>query len=272
MIIKLDYREKKLIALIKAKLEEQKNISITIEDLPVGDIIICDDACIEKIIIERKSLNDLASSIRDGRYTEQSFRLNGNPIHNHNIVYLIEGDIHRYSSKYSKISKNTLQVTTFCINYFKGFSIMKTRDILETVEYILLITDKLNREKVRANYYPNHGDQTNDQTNDPAKENVKKRYSEVVSKVKKENIRPDNIGEIILSQIPGISSKSALAIMEKFSSLYELLTALEADGKCLDNIVIKTTKSSRRISQKIITNIKKFLLHNVNSSVIKINT
>jgi ERCC4-type nuclease len=262
MIIKVDYREKKLISLIKAKLGEQKNISIIVEDLPIGDIIICDDECIEKIIIERKSLNDLAASIRDGRYTEQSFRLNGNPIHNHNIVYLIEGDIHRYSSKYSKISKNTLQVTTFCINYFKGFSIMKTRDILETAEYILLITDKLNREKVRANYYSNTDNTTTDS----------KRYSEVVSKVKKENIRPDNIGEIILSQIPGISSNSALAIMENFSSLYKLLTALEADGKCLDNIVIKTNKSSRRISQKIITNIKKFLLHNVNSSVIKINT
>tara|TARA_B100000795_G_scaffold269766_1_gene260285 strand:- start:669 stop:1451 length:783 start_codon:yes stop_codon:yes gene_type:complete len=260
MIIKLDFREKKLIELIKAKLIELKlqKIEIITGDLPVGDIIICDDDSIEKIIIERKSLNDLAASIRDGRYSEQSFRLNGNPVHNHNIVYLIEGDIHRYSNKYSKISKKTLQVTTFCINYFKGFSIMKTRDILETAEYILLITDKLQREKVRKSHYDAEPNQ--------------KRYSEVISKVKKENIRPDNIGEIILSQIPGISSKTAFAIMENFSSLYELLIKVKSDGKCLDNIVIKTNKSSRRISQKIIINIKKFLLHNVNSSVIKINT
>ena len=45
---------------------------------------------------------------------------------------------------------------------------------------------------------------------------TKKRYSEVISKVKKKNIRPDNIGEIILSQIPGISSKTSAAIMVNF--------------------------------------------------------
>ena len=43
----------------------------------------------EKTIIERKSLADLASSIRDGRYAEQSFRLNGYPIFNHYIYFNI---------------------------------------------------------------------------------------------------------------------------------------------------------------------------------------
>ena len=45
------------------------------------------------ILIERKSLNDLESSIKDGRYSEQSIRLNSSEIHNHNIYYLIEGNI-----------------------------------------------------------------------------------------------------------------------------------------------------------------------------------
>ena len=138
MIIKVDNRENKLITILNAKLKELelKQITIKVEALPIGDIIICDDNCSEKIIIERKSLNDLAASLRDGRYSEQSFRLENNEIHNHNIVYLIEGDIHLYSNKYSKISKKTLQVTMLCINYLKGFSIMKTREILETAEYI----------------------------------------------------------------------------------------------------------------------------------------
>ena len=39
----------------------------------------------EKLVIERKSINDLLSSIKDGRYAEQSYRLNGLPNHNHNI-------------------------------------------------------------------------------------------------------------------------------------------------------------------------------------------
>ena len=52
MIIKVDYREKKLLTMLNAKLEELelKHITIIIESLPLGDIIICDDKCIEKII------------------------------------------------------------------------------------------------------------------------------------------------------------------------------------------------------------------------------
>lgn len=284
MKIKIDYREKKLIKIVNAKLEEFefKNIDIIVDDLPLGDIIICNDNGLEKLIIERKSLNDLAASIRDGRYSEQSFRLDKYNIHNHNIVYLIEGDIHRYSNKYSKISKKTLQVTTFCINYFKGFSTMKTRDILETAEYILIITDKLSREKVRSNFYENMNNKNEDIFIDNEKLQLKsenlespkynKRYSEVISKVKKKNIRPDNIGEIILSQIPGISSKTSMAIMLHFSSLYDLLTKLKEDSNCLNDIEIKTKNGNRKISQTVKSNIKKYLLYNKESVVIKINT
>lgn len=283
MIIKVDYREKKLINLLNAKFEELKlnQIEIIIVDLPLGDIIICDDNKCEKIIIERKSLNDLAASIRDGRYSEQSFRLENNEIHNHNIVYLIEGDIHRYSNKYSKISKKTLQVTMFCINYFKGFSIMKTRDILETAEYILIITDKLRREQVRKNYYKNSiiGEDGKIFNNEKLNLNSnilqtspKKRYSEVISKVKKKNIRPDNIGEIILSQIPGISSKTSAAIMQNFKSLYELLTKIQDDGNCLNEITIISKNGKRKLSKSVISNIKSYLLYNKESVVIKINT
>jgi len=285
MIIKVDNREHKLITLLNAKQKENeyKKIKINIETLPLGDIIICDDNGNEKLIIERKSLNDLASSIKDGRYSEQSFRLDKYPLHNHNIVYLIEGDIHRYSNRYNKISKKTLQVTMFCINYFKGFSVMKTRDILETCEYILTITDKLSRERRRVNYYKNtnnnvekdtklfSGEQLNINQSLIQSPKNEKRYSEVISKIKKKNIRPDNIGEIVLSQIPGISNKTAIAIMEHFNSLFELLEKLQNDNACLNNIVVKTDKSSRKLSQTVITNIKKYLLYNKESVVIKIN-
>jgi len=279
MIIKVDNRENKLITILNAKLEELelKQITIIVEALPIGDIIICDDNCTEKIIIERKSLNDLAASLRDGRYSEQSFRLENNEIHNHNIVYLMEGDIHRYSNKYSKISKKTLQVTMFCINYFKGFSIMKTRDVLETAEYILIITDKLRREKVRKNYFKNRiqEDNTifnNEKLNLNIAQESPKRYSEVISKVKKKNIRPDNIGEIILSQIPGISSKTSVAIMQHFASLYELLTKIQKDGNCLNEITIKSKNGKRKLSKSVISSIKTYLLYNKDSVVIKINT
>ena len=289
MILKVDYREKKLIPLLNAKLEELKfkNINIEICDLPLGDVILCDDNGDEMLIIERKTLNDLAASIRDGRYKEQSYRLDNHEVHNHNIVYLIEGDIHRYSSRYNKISAKTLNVTMFCINYFKGFSLMKTRDILETAEYILIIADKFQREKVRKNYYYNKNctvgvsDVSNNVLNEviKVKEELKstepvyeKRYSEVIHKVKKKNIRPDNIGEIILSQIPGISGKTSVAIMNEFSSLYDLIQQIQKDDNCLEKIRISTSCGKRKISQNIIRNLKKYLLYNKDSVIIKIDT
>ena len=93
MQIKVDIREHTLIKLLKALNNDYGfNIDISVERLDLGDISIWNDGE-ELLLLERKSLNDLASSITDGRYAEQSYRLNGNSLHNHNIVYLIEGNI-----------------------------------------------------------------------------------------------------------------------------------------------------------------------------------
>ena len=78
MKIKIDNREHELIRMCKYYLSISpiyKDIELVVEVLPLGDIIICDDKE-EKLIIERKSLSDLSSIIKDGRYEEQSYRLN----------------------------------------------------------------------------------------------------------------------------------------------------------------------------------------------------
>ena len=76
--------------------ENRKFHKMKIEQLHIGDVIFEDDSGKPIIIFERKTLNDLAASIKDGRYSEQSFRLDKEPAHNHNIIYIIEGDIERY--------------------------------------------------------------------------------------------------------------------------------------------------------------------------------
>ena len=120
--------------------------------------------------------------------------------------------------------------------------------------------DKMTRDK-KISYYDTSMNNVN---------NIKA-YCEVVNKVKKKNIRQENIGEIILSQIPGISSKTSLTIMEKFGSLYNLLDQLKKDPKCLNGITIKTTKGNRKISNTTIRNISQYLLYQ-KSNVIKIDT
>ena len=87
MKLKIDDREKKLIKLVQAfKAMYGFKFEIIIEKLPIGDVILCDDDDTERLIIERKGVSDLAASLKDGRYREQSYRLTNNPVHNHNIV------------------------------------------------------------------------------------------------------------------------------------------------------------------------------------------
>jgi ERCC4-type nuclease len=71
----------------------------------------------------------------------------------------------------------------------------------------------------------------------------------------------ENIGEIMLCQIPGISSASALAIFKEFKTLPNLITCLKENNSCLNNITtIDSNGKSRKISKTAIANIIKFLL------------
>ena len=72
MKIKVDSREK---GLIRHFDQVSTDISISTANLSLGDVIICDDHDNELLIIERKSIKDLAYSIKDSRYEEQSYRL-----------------------------------------------------------------------------------------------------------------------------------------------------------------------------------------------------
>ena len=131
MIIKIDTREQELFKKCEstiAAVQKFTDIKLISETLPLGDIII-NDGTNDCIIVERKSLSDLASSIKDGRYEEQSYRLNGSDHHNHNIVYLIEGDMYRFNTFKDRIDKQTLYSAMFSINYFKGFSVMRSNTI-----------------------------------------------------------------------------------------------------------------------------------------------
>ena len=149
----IDERERKVIPLIQAMIKDYSmEIDVVVDTIPLGDFIIkCDDK--EVLIIERKCLSDLASSIKDGRYAEQSFRLNNYPIHNHNIIYLVEGNIKYYNPKYTRVSSKTLYSTMTSLLLYKGFSVVRTIDMSETCEYIIYMIDKLKKNENRTFYF-----------------------------------------------------------------------------------------------------------------------
>ena len=94
-------------------------------------------------------------------------------------------------------------------------------------------------------------------------------YSDVCNsnRVKKNNITPENIGIIMLSQIPGVSSAAANVIMTKFVSIKELINTLSSDKKALDGISIVTkTGDNRKISKTCISNIYNYLLPSIDNA------
>ena len=270
MNIKIDVREAELLKRCQTNLEmisNFKDLKIVPEQLPLGDIII-NDGLNDLVIIERKSLSDLAASIKDGRYEEQSYRLNGLPHHNHNIIYLIEGDFAKFNSFKDRIDKQTLYSALTSINYYKGFSVWRSTSLEETALIVCNMAYKLNKEKEKGKmpYYSNTVSNTvsnkilEEGEPDVVVTNSDKDYCSVVKKVKKDNITSENIGEIMLCQIPGISSNSALAILLKFKTLPALIKAIETDETCLNNICTTDANGkSRKISKTAIATIIKFL-------------
>jgi len=225
---------------------------IKLESLPLGDMILLDKEEKERVIFERKSLYDLAASIKDGRYKEQSFRLNQCNLHNHNIIYIIEGDLEKYNPQKGRIDKKTLYSTLITLNYFKGFSVIRTKNINETCELIINFADKLEKENKRETYYDN----------EKLKMGVKEEnYCEVLKQPKKNNITRENIGEIMLSNIPGVSSKTAITIMKEYKNIKNLIKQLGEDENILDNVKIMSDNGiSRKISKTAVENIKKFII------------
>lgn len=278
MLIKVDNREQDLLKQIQNLVlffPAFKQLKVETAALPLGDIIIYDDDN-EKIIIERKCLNDLLASIKDGRYEEQSYRLNGLNHHNHNIYYLIEGDINKTNRfKDNNIEKLTLYSAMFSLNYYKGFSVMRTLSMEETAIFICNTANKLNKSDKKA-YYENkqvvkkveiEQNSIVEEQNSivEVEENLGKEsdkdYISVVKKVKKENITPENIAEIMLCQIPGISSVTAIAIMDKFKTIPNLIQEIQQNENCLKDISYQNSKGqSRKINKTSLFNIVKFLL------------
>ena len=285
MRITLDNRERDLFdKLEKMICENRQNIStLTSYQLTLGDILIRTEDLDDLILIERKSLKDLLASIKDGRYEEQSYRL----IHSsgflpHNIVYIIEGPM---NSLRNLAERNLVYSCITSLNYFKGFSVLRTSSLQETAELIIQMTNKIHRNFAKGikplisntptSTNTNTNTSENEIENEIENENENKDtleepaeisqqnhtqepcdYSHVVKKVKKDNITKDNIGQILLCQIPGISSKSALAIMAKFGTFSNLLKCLENDPNCMSDVMYESADGkSRKISKVCSENI-----------------
>jgi ERCC4-type nuclease len=265
---------------VKAPLScKNTNHKLVRERMAIGDIILRTSEPGEDImLIERKTLADFAASIRDGRYKEQSFRLDRHcELANHNIIYVIEGDISKYVDRtkgVNIVSRKALYSAMFSMLYCKGFSVIRTQNIRETADIILNFADKydLLTEPARSPYYGN-GKPSQPPSPSPCTlqpkshanaepESSAAEYAEVFKhKERASQITPDNIGEIMISAIPCVSAKTAATIMCEFKTMANLIERMKCDRSCLDGLYnVAQTGSKRKLSKICVDNLFKFLI------------
>jgi len=303
MKIVVDERERDLYEALYALLHSQTNplpIQLQKDVLILGDISIRrDEDDKEWVLLERKTLKDLVASIKDKRYEEQSYRLTHSTppdFQLHNICYVIEGVLNTVRNPQER--KMILGAMS-SLYFFKGFQVMRTSSVQDTAEWILTLATKIERGLaegklpwfIRWEAVSAHQSHTPSQNNPIApsepvaqepiattpesvaqipitalgEREPEKAYCSVVKRVKSANVTPQNIGEIVLCQIPTVGPETAIAIMQKFNqSLPQLIHALETQGKtCLEGITTLDANNKgnpRKISKACIENIHRFLL------------
>jgi len=294
MKVIIDERETELFEKCESLIRSSRipsSVELSKEVLNLGDVLIKTDDDKEVLLIERKSFQDLLASIKDGRYEEQSYRLlHSSGFPPHSVFYLVEG---MFAQLRAPLEKKIIMSAITTMQFFKGFSVQRTSTVHESAEWLLHFAEKIERNfsKGVIPYYltrPFRKYFTREQSADESikPENIATNvtetplhsvenaghvitepvqtaadYCHVVKKVKKENVTPENIGEIILCQIPGISSVTAIAIMKHFNHFTHFIEELAKNPACIENLTTETNGKVRKISKKSIESIRSYLMN-----------
>lgn len=216
-----------------------------IEQLDLGDIVIyIDDK--PRYIYERKTLSDLQASIKDGRYVEQKGRLLQYRMDNPaiTIIYIIEG--HNKLADIEMIYGSSTVGAIISLSHIYNFATIFTANTADTASYIVGIYTRIlkNPEKFVENYAINADILT----------------ANLITKRRKDNISKDNIINLMLSQIPGISATRAAIVAHNHKSIAELYSKFAELDNNADNMILymsdlKGADNNRRLGKSAATNI-----------------
>jgi ERCC4-type nuclease len=268
-MIWVDYREKDLIAHLDTALGDEKVFRVC--NLPIGDVVIGRDSSNEvptaediHCILERKTVSDMAASIRDGRYEEQSFRLNDSAVPNHNIVYVIEGDHCRelsLTNRYckNKITPDVMYAAFTSVLFFKGFSLYNSRNTQDTTMFIVNSHRKLLKEL----YGPlTRGKPRRTLYYDPSEPMIAMDASGMshrgggALRKKSSYTTSGGIHMAMLCQVPGVSETIATALLTEYETVPRLVKTLTDDPCALDCF----KSGTKRLSKSTVESLKAVLI------------
>ena len=188
----VDTRERALMRQLDAK-----DVSYRALNLPVGDCICHYEEGGCAWVMERKRADDLAASIQDGRWREQTSRMFGT---GHRVIFCIEGDLRGIDAMYSPMLGAIINANlrdSICI---------RTMDVDETACLVLHLVTKMQK------CAPPFGSATGGLRPPQSK---RQRASEA-----------ENVFARQLMCVPSVSEKIAVAIVDHFGHVEELQKAL----------------------------------------------
>ena len=146
MELTIDNREPET---IKSYFKEKKYDWAKFENLLIGDYVFKYNNELV-VIIERKTVEDLAASINDGRYREQKLRLLKNyPLNK--ILYIIEADLTQdnKSIKYNKVKKSTIYSSIINMYLRDNLNVYHCKNKEETLEFLETLALKIKKQGLK---------------------------------------------------------------------------------------------------------------------------
>jgi len=222
-----------------------RNDDITCEstNLLLGDFVLKKDGMVD-IIIERKSMTDLFSSLRDSRYREQKARLLS---HRQEtgciIIYIIEGCVKatRFTSSIDRL-KSQLNGVISSLTLRDGIHVWKVDDKMETIELLHSLAKKIGDKSfmVRSGNETTTTTTSNDQT-------YARTLNKPLSMSKRKNMTTNVFYCHVLQQIPGVSTSVIGRITQEYPKLSVLLLNLHEKGpNIISEMKFKTSTGKER--------------------------
>lgn len=181
----------------------EKNTDVHVQALPIGDYYLCGEE--GEVILTRKTYPDLIRSLKDATIWTEMGRMCESSVGKKALI--LEGDINDVH-RYSKFEFPAVTGALLSISLDWGFPIIPTNDIAQTVYFITEANKRMGKDKVMRHWKTRHLPRI-DETERP-------RY--------------------IVEGLPNVGAKKAIALLEKYKSVYELFLADKKELLKIDGI------------------------------------
>jgi crossover junction endonuclease MUS81 len=233
--IHIDFREDTLHAELVQLVQDVPQLQIVQTNLELGDAHVVHAESNVTLLFERKTTQDLAASVKDGRYKEQKYRILSS-FAPHLVTYVIEGG-NPFLNGVHGFNKSIYQGVFMHTMYRDGVHILFVKNTRETAQWLVDVALKL--ESNPAKFL------ASDETYISSRKAKSRRI---------DNMTPVSCFLMQLCQIPGVSHKIAETIQQVYPNMRVLLHAMTAcaSEKEAEDMLCKMPLIGRKKAQTIV--------------------